>query len=252
MSLDLADYPIKIREAIKSFWGNRELARRKQRESGRTDQGERAGVTAGKNMDGFLALTQDIVRLNGLERADICLQRRVLTLPGFFRPTKLWDVLVMNGGRLVAAIEFKSQVGPSFGNNFNNRVEEAIGTALDLWTAYREGAFGDNPRPFTGWLMLVEDCEGSRSPVQDRSPHFPVFEEFNGASFADRYNILCRKLMQEQLYTTACLLLSPRTAVDTGDYSELSEMTGIKTFITTLAGHVAAEAARNEPRFYSP
>ena len=246
MTLDLADYPAKTRDAIKAFWGNREVARRKQRESGGTDQGERAGVTAGKNMDGFLALTQDIVRLNGLQQADICLKRRVLTLPGFFRPTKLWDVLVMNGGRLVAAIEFKSQVGPSFGNNFNNRVEEAIGTALDLGAAYREGAFGDNPRPFVGWLMLVEDCQGSRSPVQDRSPHFPVFKEFNGASYADRYNILCRKLMQEQLYTTACVLLSPRTATDTGDYSELSEMTGLKAFIATLAGHMAAEAAGNQ------
>ena len=244
MTLDLADYPTKARAAIKAFWGNRELARRKQRESGGADQGERAGVTAGKNMDGFLSLTRDIVRLNGLEQADICLQRRVLTLPGFFRPTKLWDVLVINNGRLVAAIEFKSQVGPSFGNNFNNRVEEAIGTAFDLRTAYREGAFGDNTRPFVGWLMLVEDCEGSRSPVQDRSPHFPVFKEFNGASYADRYNILCRKLVQEQLYTAACVLLSPRTAVNAGDYSELSEMTGLKTFITTLAGHVAAEAAR--------
>ncbi|QQS55974.1 MAG: hypothetical protein IPM89_15675 [Candidatus Competibacteraceae bacterium] len=79
------------------------------------------------------------------------------------------------------------------------RYEEAIGTAFDLRTAYREGAFGDNPRPFVGWLMLVEDCEGSRSSVQDRSPHFPVFKEFNGASYAGRYNILCRKLVQEQL-----------------------------------------------------
>jgi hypothetical protein len=244
MTLDLADYPTKAREAIKAFWGNREAARQRQFESGKTDQGERAGVTAGKNMDGFLALVQKIVRLNGLEHADICLKRQVLTLPGHFRPTKLWDLLVMNGKRLVAAIEFKSQVGPSFGNNFNNRAEEAIGTALDLWTAYREGAFGDNPRPFVGWLMLVEDCDGSRSPVQDRSPHFPVFKEFDGASYADRYNILCRKLVQERLYTTACVLLSPRTAVDTGDYSELSEMTSLKTFIATLAGHVAAEAAR--------
>jgi hypothetical protein len=135
-------------------------------------------------------------------------------------------------------------VGPSFGNNFNNRTEEAIGTAVDLWTAYREGAFGENPRPFVGWMMLVEDCEGSRSPVRDSSEHFPMFKDFNGASYVDRYNILCRKLVQEQLYTTATLLVSPRIAVNTGDYSELSELTNLKTFITTLAGHVAAEAAR--------
>jgi hypothetical protein len=135
MSIDLADYQTKAREAVKAFWGNREAARQKQIESGKIDQGERAGVTAGKNMDGFLALVRDIVGLNGLGQADIHLRRRVLTLPGYFRPTKLWDMLVINDGRLVAAIELKSQVGPSFGNNLNNRTEEAIGTAVDISTA---------------------------------------------------------------------------------------------------------------------
>lgn len=245
MSIDLADYQIQAREAVKAFWGNREAARRKQIESGKTDQGERAGVTAGKNMDGFLALMKEIVRRNGLVDAEICLQRQLLTLPGYFRPTKLWDMLVMSNGRLVAAMELKSQVGPSFGNNFNNRTEEAIGTAVDLRTAYREGAFGESPRPFIGWLMLVEDCAASRTPVRDKSPHFSVFPEFSNASYADRYNILCRKLVQEQLYTTASVLLSPRSAVNGGEYTELSELTSLKTFVATLAGHAAAEAARS-------
>ncbi len=53
MSIDLADYRNKATEAVKAFWGNREAARQKQIESGKADQGERAGVTAGKNMDGF-------------------------------------------------------------------------------------------------------------------------------------------------------------------------------------------------------
>jgi hypothetical protein len=245
MSIDLADYENKSTEAVKAFWGNREAARQKQIESGKADQGERASVTAGKNMDGFLALAKDIVRLNGLDKAEICLQRRVLALPGYFRPTKLWDMLVINDGRLVAALEFKSQVGPSFGNNFNNRAEEAIGTAVDLWTAYREGAFGQTTRPFVGWLTLVEDCEKSHSPVEASSPHFPVFEEYKVSSYADRYNLLCQKLVREQLYTTATLLLSPRTSVEDGGYTELSEMTDLKTFITSLAGHAAAEAARS-------
>ncbi len=244
MSIDLTAYETKAKEAVKAFWGNREAARLKQNESGKADQGERAGVTAGKNMDGFLALATDLVHANGLEEAEICIDRKVLTLPGYFRPTKIWDMLVLNEGRLTAAIEFKSHVGPSFGNNFNNRTEEAIGTALDFWTAFREGAFGDNPRPFVGWLMLVEDCDASRSPVGDNSTHFPVFEDFSGASYADRYNILCRKLAQEQLYSSASVMLSPRDAIKNGTYSELSEMTGLKTFVTTLAGHVAAEAAR--------
>jgi len=245
MAINLADYERKVRDSVKAFWGNREAARQKQIEAGKTDQGERAAVTAGKNMDGFIALMIDLVEENGLRDAQVMRERRVLTLPGFFRPTKLWDLLILHKGHLIAALEFKSQVGPSFGNNFNNRAEEAIGTAHDFWTAYREGAFGDTPRPFVGWLMLVEDALGSRTAVRDRSPHFPVLPEFQGVSYAERYNVLCKKLVQEQLYTTATVLASPRTAVADGAFSDLSEMTSLRTFVTSFAGHIAAEAARS-------
>lgn len=113
MTLDLVDYEQKVREAVKAFWGNREAARQKQIQSGKTDQGERAGVTAGKNMDGFLALVLDIVRANGLAHAEIHRERALLTLPGYFRPTKLWDLLVIHKSELIAAIELKSQVAHS-------------------------------------------------------------------------------------------------------------------------------------------
>lgn len=245
MALDLANYEKQTREAIMAFWGNRALAKQKQIEAGIIDQGERAGVTAGKNMDGFISLIFDLVKRNGLEHAHIHQQRALLTLPGYFRPTKLWDILIMIEGRLVAAIELKSQVGPSFGNNFNNRTEEAIGTAHDLVVAYREGAFGNHPRPFVGWLMLVEDAESSRRPVTDRSPHFPVLPEFQGASYLNRYDILCQRLIQEQLYTSASVITSPRSAVATGAFSDMSDLTSLKTFITTFAAHIAAEAARS-------
>lgn len=244
MSLQLVNYEQKAKDAVKAFWGNREAAKQKQIESGKADQGERSGVTSGKNMDGFIALALEIVRANGLAHAHIHQKRALLTLPGYFRPTKLWDLLIIHKGELIAAVELKSQVGPSFGNNFNNRTEEAIGTAHDLWTAYREGAFGKQPRPFVGWLIMVEDAPESRSTVRDASPHFPVFAEFKGASYLKRYDLLCQKLVQEQLYTTAALIASTRAAVTTGDFSEISSMTGLKTFVTTLAGHVAANASR--------
>lgn len=244
MALDLVDYEKKAHEAVQAFWGNREAARKKQIESGKADQGERAGVTAGKNMDGFIALVLDIIRANGLDHAQIHQNRAVLTLPGYFRPTKLWDLIVTLKGELIAAIELKSQVGPSFGNNFNNRAEEAIGTAHDFWTAYKEGAFGKQPIPFVGWLMLVEDAPESRSIIRDKSPHFPVFKEFKDASYLKRYDVLCQRLVQERLYTTASVIASPRSAAQTGELAFLSDLTNLKTFVTALAGHVAAEAAR--------
>jgi hypothetical protein len=140
-------------------------------------------------MDGFIALIMDLIEANGLTTAIVKRERKSLTLPGFFRPTKLWDLLVQNKGRLVAVLEFKSQVG-SFGNNFNNRTEEAIGTDIDFWTAYREGAFGEIPRPYVGWVMLVEDAPGSRTPVRDAAPNYPNLPEFQNASYIERYNIL--------------------------------------------------------------
>lgn len=243
MAIDLADYETLAREAVQAFWGNREQARKKQIESGRVDAGERGAVTAGKNMDGFIALMIAVVRANGLADATISRGRAPLTLPGYFRPTKLWDLLVIHRGRLVAAVECKSQVGPSFGNNFNNRAEEAIGTAHDFQVAYREGAFGDCSRPFTGWLMLVEDAPGSRRPVSDSSPHFPVFPEFQGSSYQQRYHLLCQRLVRERLYSAACTLTSPSAAVADGQYAELGKLTGLRAFVAALAGHVAAEAA---------
>lgn len=245
MTLDLANYETQAVEAVKLFWGNREAALAKQIESGNQDAGTRGAVTAGKNMDGFLAIAQALIEANGLAEAEICVKQLVLTLPGFFRPTKLWDMLVIYRGELVAALEFKSQVGPSFGNNFNNRSEEAIGTAHDLWTAYREGAFGeDAPRPFLGWIMLLEDCQKSNTPVKDKEPHFPVDRAFKGASYAQRYDLLCKRLVQEGLYSSAAFLTSPREAAADGKYRHLSELTSLKTFVTELAGHIATVAAR--------
>jgi hypothetical protein len=92
---------------------------------------------------------------------------------------------------------------------------------------------------------MVEDAPESRRAVTDRSPHFPTFPEFRGASYLKRYDILCQRLVQEQLYTTAGLLASPRSAASTGEYAALSDMTNLTIFVTTLAGHVAAEAARS-------
>ena len=111
MSIELADYETDLRDAIKAFWQNRVAARKKQVDAGRQDQGTRSHVTAGKNMDGFVALVRKIVVANGLPESGIHLKSRALTLPGYFRPTKRWDMLVTHEGRLIAALEFKSQVG---------------------------------------------------------------------------------------------------------------------------------------------
>ena len=97
-------------------------------------------------MDGFIDLFTELIQSTGMSEQYI-FRKKAVELPGFFRPTKEWDLLVVKDRMLIAAIEAKSQVGPSFGNNFNNRTEEAMGSSLDLWTAFRERAYLDSPQP---------------------------------------------------------------------------------------------------------
>jgi hypothetical protein len=157
-----------LKKAVAHYWRTLNQQSEKQK-SGDADRGGRAAVTGGKQMDGFCELVQKILVYNELPEASIYTRDR-LELPGYFRPTKRWDMLVVHDGHLIAAIEFKSQLGPSFGNNFNNRTEEALGSAVDLWTAYREGAFGkEQPRPWLGWVMLLEESRNRWSPLDSRN-----------------------------------------------------------------------------------
>lgn len=194
-------------------------------------------------MDGFRDLVNWLLVENGLAEASIWVREK-RELPGFFRPTKDWDMLVVHEGHLVAALEFKSQRGPSFGNNFNNRTEEALGNAADLWTAYREGAFGtERPRPWLGWVMLLEDCPKSTRPVSVAEPHFPVFPDFRGASYAKRYELLLRKLVLEKLYDRAAFLMATEAQGRRGEYTEPAADLSMRNFLVGLAGHVATYVA---------
>ena len=242
------DYTPEIREAVRHFWRSRAGAGEKQASSADADRGERANVTSGKHLDGFADFFMRLVDEAGISRPGVKKGTQLTTLPGFFRPTKKWDLLIHSEERLLAAIELKSHVGPSFGNNCNNRAEEALGNATDFWTAHREGAFGKSPRPFLGYIILLEDCPAVHAkPVRALKPsYFDVFEEFRWATYADRYRLLCEKLMLESLYTSAAVILSPRTASATGQYSELSEVAGLGTFIAELRGKLLAQAGRDE------
>ena len=240
MSINLEPFETGMPTALRHFWRARKQASKAQKKRGASDQGGRSSVTAGKNMDGFIKMVERLIRANGIDDCEIHTKGRInLTLPGYFRPTKTWDLLVVRGGILIAAIEFKSQVGPSFGNNFNNRVEEAIGNAVDINTAFREGAFGESSKPFVGYFFVLEDCEKSRAEVAATCDHFPILPEFENADYAQRYDLFCRKLIQEQLYDAAALVSSP---TGKAAWSDISEMTSAARFAATLASRAVLEA----------
>ncbi len=238
----MKDLQQKVTTAVRQFWQTRRRQEKRQGvATGRRDQGGRSAVTGGAQMDGFVKLVSDLLVESGISDATIFRKKRV-ELPGFFRPTKEWDLLVVVGGHLLASMEFKSQVGPSFGNNYNNRTEEALGSATDLWTAYREGAFQNSPRPWLGYFMLLEEAPESLNPVAVSEPHFKVFQEFRDASYAKRYELFCQKLVRERLYDAACLLLSDKVGGTRGRFREPSPELRFENFAASLTSHAITYA----------
>jgi hypothetical protein len=235
----IKDLNERVAKAVSHYWLTRENQAGKQKDSGRADQGLRSAVTGGAQMDGFIGLLTEIIAEAGIDKQHV-FHNKNLELPGFFRPTKEWDLLVIKDGQLIIALEAKSQVGPSFGNNFNNRTEEAMGSALDLWTAYREGAFNKTIQPWLGYIFLLEDCKESQTAVRVKEPHFNVFEEFRGASYAKRYELFCRKLVRERHYNASAFLLSDRKSGQKGAFREPAEDLTIELYMRSLVGHVAA------------
>ena len=84
--------------------------------------------------------------------------------------------------------------------------------------------------------LLIPDTKGEAHIVYEDGRRYPITSSTTSHPTTGI-------LLQEQLYTAASVLMSPRSA-EGGEYSELSELTGLRIFITELAGHIAAEGAR--------
>ena len=192
--------------AVLGYWEGLDLQQAKQGElTGIKDTGNRAAVTGGKQMDAMQEVFAKIWRSD----PDIKLEVRTTgnnNLPAYFRPAKNWDLLVLYRGSLIAAMEFKSQRGPSFGNNFNNRTEEALGLAADSQMAVERGLFG-HLKPWFGFIMLVERAPKSLAPIAvPKNMPFPVDPVFFGASYIERYRIFFERMVVEGNYDAVALI----------------------------------------------
>jgi len=224
----------RVARAVTYYWSARTLQHSEQRIAGVTDTGTRGEVTGGQHLNEFCRLLCEIIEKAGYQGAEVRF-RTGGEIPGYYRPTKKWDIVVVRQNRIVAAIEMKSQVGPSFGNNTNNRTEEAVGSAVDIWRAFETGVLGAHP-PWVGYFFLLEETRGSTTPVRIAPTPFPVDPVFPGTSYADRYRLLCQRLVLDRRYNAACLLYSPRAA--TGAFADACPDLAFEHFARSLYGHL--------------
>jgi restriction endonuclease XhoI-like protein len=185
-------------------------------------------------MNGICDLVRDIFVKAGTP-ADAVINETYL--PGYYRARKRWDMAIRYKGALVAALEFKSQVG-SVGKNINNRFEEALGTATDTWAAQTKYApFGDVP-PWLGYVFVLQETEETEKSNRSTKALFPVDEAFHGMSYSERYQEMLRRFLGDNVYQAGWFITTTTDDAGNVSYDEPLATASGKAFRVAVQGRV--------------
>ncbi|MEV5850705.1 PaeR7I family type II restriction endonuclease [Streptomyces sp. NPDC051985] len=210
------------------------------------ETGTEGSVRGGKQFDPIVSLVAAFFRDAGYPSS--CIQTASqLELPGFYRPQKKWDVVITWGNFLVAAFELKALGGPSYGNNFNNRVEEAVGSATDVRRAFSE-KHRKTP-PWLGYFYLMEDDSGSRRPVKTAKSPLPASDTWMDLSYQQRGGVFCERLLAENLYDTVCYVTAPKGS---GSFVEPVPSVGWSAFAEAIIDRIEELRAIGIPGTHIP
>jgi hypothetical protein len=194
--------------AIAGYWQTKDRQRVVAEAIRSTAEGSSKAVRGGGHFNPIVNLLARFFLDAGYPESAIGASGAKATLPGFYRPTKEWDLVVVHEGVLVAAFELKALGGPSFGNNYNNRVEEAVGSASDLSRAHLAALVGPE-KPWLGYFFLMDDQPGSRQPGgKARGKSFVSEQIWHGRSYQDRFCVSGERLLDEGLYDAVCYVVS--------------------------------------------
>lgn len=201
-------------DAVTAYWGAKELQLENSKIAQAVGAGTAGSVRGGKHFNAIATLIAKFFVDAGYPPESIRYASKTgIQLPGYYRPQKEWDVVVVYETTLVAAFELKALGGPSFGNNYYNRIEEAVGSSVDVHRAVLEKLYpGENP--WLGYFFIMEDAPGSRSPVRLAKGALPPGSEWIGASYQDRFSIFGSRLLGERLYDAVCYITSSRETPD--------------------------------------
>jgi hypothetical protein len=194
--------------AMRAYWALKARQLRAAQAIESTAEGSAKAVRGGGHFEPVVKLIASFFTDAGYPVSAIHAKGHATILPAYLRPTKNWDLVVVHRGVLVAAIEVKALGGPSFGNNYNNRLEEAIGCSVDLTAANAAYLVGPE-KPWLGYFFVIEDQPGSRRIVRERSSRsFPVEPAWANRSYQTRYSLTGRRLLDSKMYDAVCYLVS--------------------------------------------
>jgi hypothetical protein len=199
------------------------------------DGGAAGGAArAAGHMDGIRDLVKSIFVQAGMPEEAVINEP---FLPGYYRARKKWDMAIRYREALVAALEFKSQVG-SVAKNINNRFEEALGTATDTRAAQAKYApFGEVP-PWLGYVFVLREDSETEQPDRSIRALFPADETFRGMSYSQRYQEMLSRFLGDNVYQAGWFITT--TIDDDGhiSYAEPLAIASGKAFRAAVEGRV--------------
>jgi len=197
--------------AVAAYWAAKGAQQAAAEAVSSTAEGSAKAVRGGGHFNPVANLLARFFTDAGYPAESIAASGRKTVLPGHFRPNKAWDLVVVHKEVLVAAIELKALGGPSYGNNYNNRVEEALGNAVDLSYANRVNLVG-REKPWLGYFFLLDDSPEARQPREPReNPLIPSAPEWPVLSYRQRFSITGRRLVDEGLYDAVCYITASKS-----------------------------------------
>lgn len=158
------------------------------------------------------------------------------TVPGWFRPTKNWDIVLYHGDELMGVIELKT-LTKSVAKNVNNRVEESIGSPFDLTTASIEGLIGKLVRkPIKGYVMVIpsnDETEKVQFYNKSNNPasRFEVDAAFEGQTKATLFTVSGKRLLQKGIYDAVWVVKQTDDGKVIEPDAQLTYAKFIKTFV---------------------
>jgi Restriction endonuclease XhoI len=179
-----------IAAAVRDFW------------TGRATETQSA-----KHDKAFLKLIADeLTSLGWPAHIALSFSDKEAVVSGHFRVAKSWDIVCRDTENIPRiCVEFKSQVD-SYGNNENNRYEEALGSGLDVRAKH-------GSETVLGFVFVVCDEPATRSITRARLPDLDP--AFANSSHIDRRRVFSERIVEymlngESLYDAAALLLVRR------------------------------------------
>jgi len=185
-----------VEAALREWVSVRAEQKERSEARGNAQQGNRAAVVSGKHLDAVNALIiAEIKRIAGpgLEFRE----GRAATLPGYYRATKNWDLVVLREGVPLLAVEYKSMFG-SEAKNLNNRADEIFGMAEDSRQAEAHGLLPENMK--RAYVFIMGITPNSTKPVTTANGVGAVDPAFRHASYLDRAAIMCERMRETHLF----------------------------------------------------